>query len=74
MLMPCLGNFQRQEKDAQGFDPELLEEKVTRILMAHLVYQCMHGYMKAKSGKQNLHCDTQEYCAKFSDEVQNGVN
>jgi hypothetical protein len=41
--MPCLGNFQRQEKDAQEVDPELLEENVTRILMAHLVYQCMHG-------------------------------
>jgi hypothetical protein len=51
MLMPCLGNFQRQEKDAQEVDPELLEENVTRILMAHLVYQCMHGLHESQIWK-----------------------
>jgi hypothetical protein len=51
MLMPCLGNFQRQEKDAQEVDPELLEENVTGILMAHLVYQCMHGLHESQIWK-----------------------
>jgi hypothetical protein len=51
MLMPCLGNFQRQEKDAQEVDPESLEKNVTGILMTHLVYQCMHGLHESQIWK-----------------------